>query len=334
LRWPLNQIPKAYPFLSSRGTGIWKLLYGSGTDPVISNALSKAGSRMSVEPVQALFAQFQPDLIISVHPLMQRVSMMVEERLPRRIPYATVVTDLTTAHPLWFHPEVDMTYVASEFTYQLALDRGIAPERLRLYGLPIRPAFARPAAPQHDLRQALEMDLDLPAVMIIGGGEGIGPVEEIAVRMAEQLGSPELPLGLMVVICGRNQDLRDRLAARAWPMPTQIRGFVEDMPDWMAACDCVVTKAGPGTIAEALISGLAIVLSGHIPGQEEGNVPFVVDNGVGEYSEDPEEIARIVARWFGPERGTLSAKETKAKSLGHPQATFDICRSIVATLLA
>jgi len=86
--------------------------------------------------------------------------------------------------------------------------------------------------------------------------------------------------------------------------------------------------------AEALISGLAIVLSGHIPGQEEGNVPFVVDNGVGEYSEDPEEIARIVARWFGPERGTLSAKETKAKSLGHPQATFDICRSIVETLLA
>ena len=110
LRWPLNQIPKAYPFLSSRGTGLWKLLYGSGTDPVISNALSKAGSRMSVGPVQALFAPVQPDLIISVHPLMQRVSMMVEERLPRRIPYATVVTDLTTAHPLWFHPEVDMTY--------------------------------------------------------------------------------------------------------------------------------------------------------------------------------------------------------------------------------
>ena len=177
------------------------------------------------------------------------------------------------------------------------------------------------------------MNLDLPAVMIIGGGEGIGPVEEIAVRMAEQLSAAETPLGQMVVICGRNQDLQDRLAGRAWPMPTQVRGFVENMPDWMAACDCVVTKAGPGTIAEALISGLAIVLSGHIPGQEEGNVPFVVENGVGEYSEEPAEIARIVARWFGPERATLSARETKAKSLGHPQATFDICRSIVETLL-
>ena len=334
LRWPLNQIPKAYPYLSSRGTGLWKLLYGSGTDPVISNALSTAGSRLSVGPVLDAFAHYQPDLIVSVHPLMQRVSMMVEERLPRRIPYATVVTDLTTAHPLWFHPEVDMTYVASEFTYQLAQDRGVVPERLRLCGLPIRPAFARPAAPKPELRQALEMDLELPAVLIVGGGEGVGPVEEIAIRTADHLGAGEVPLGQMVVICGRNQGLQERLAGRAWPIPTQVRGFVENMPDWMAACDCVVTKAGPGTIAEALISGLAIVLSGHIPGQEEGNVPFVVDNGVGEYSEDPEEIAGIVARWFGPERGTLPDKAIKAKRLGHPQATFDICRSIVETLLA
>jgi 1,2-diacylglycerol 3-beta-galactosyltransferase len=333
LHWPFNQIPKVYPYLSSRGTRFYKVLYGTGTDPVISNTLSQIGSRMSTKPVTAAFAHYQPDLIISVHPLMQLVGMLAEKRLPSRIPFATVVTDLTTAHPLWFHPEVDMTYVASEFTYQLALARGVAAERLRLFGLPIRPAFSRPAAPKPTLRQALGMDLELPAVLIVGGGEGVGPVEEIAATTAARLCSGGTPFGQLVVICGRNQSLQERLAARTWPIPAQIQGFVENMPDWMAACDCVVTKAGPGTIAEALISGLAIVLSGHIPGQEEGNVPFVVDNGVGEYSEEPEEIASIVARWFGPERATLAAKEAKAKSLGHPQATFDICRSIVESLL-
>jgi 1,2-diacylglycerol 3-beta-galactosyltransferase len=100
----------------------------------------------------------------------------------------------------------------------------------------------------------------------------------------------------------------------------------------MAACDCVVTKAGPGTIAEALISGLPILLSGYIPGQEEGNIPSVVDNGVGEYNTDPPAIAAIVARWFGPERDKLSAMSAKARSMGHPQATFDIVRSITDLL--
>jgi 1,2-diacylglycerol 3-beta-galactosyltransferase len=100
----------------------------------------------------------------------------------------------------------------------------------------------------------------------------------------------------------------------------------------MAACDCIVTKAGPGTIAEALISGLPIVLSGFIPGQEEGNVPYVVDNGVGEYCTAPAAIAQIVARWFGPERTHLAAMSAKARSMGHPQATFEIVRSIVGVM--
>ena len=115
---------------------------------------------------------------------------------------------------------------------------------------------------------------------------------------------------------------------RSWPLPVKVKGFVDDMPDWMAACDCIVTKAGPGTIAEALISGLPLVLSGFIPGQEEGNIPYVVDGGVGEFTTDPATIAGIVARWFGPERERLDNMAAKARTFGYPQATFDIVRSI------
>ena len=160
---------------------------------------------------------------------------------------------------------------------------------------------------------------------------GIGPVERIAAELSKALapaGADGAARGQMVIICGRNRDLEGRLAAQTWPLPVTVRGFVDDMPDWMAACDCIVTKAGPGTIAEALISGLPIVLSGFIPGQEEGNIPYVVDGGVGEFTTDPATIAGIVARWFGPERERLASMAAKARSLGHPQATFDIVKSI------
>jgi 1,2-diacylglycerol 3-beta-galactosyltransferase len=335
LMWPLNQLPKLYPFLSNDAPWMWKALYNSQSSASWGNALNVVGSRLSVSRVRAAFEQYKPDLIISVHPLLQTVSQWAMQGLPHRIPFVTVVTDLSTGHPLWFNQGVDACYVASEYTVGLARKAGLRPDQVHLFGLPIRPAFSRGTRPKPELRRELGMDAALPAVLLIGGGEGVGPVEQIARELGAALGksaSRTAPLGQLVVICGRNRDLEARLAAGPWPLPVVVKGFVDNMPDWMGACDCIVTKAGPGTIAEALISGLPIVLSGYIPGQEEGNLPYVIDNGVGEYNTDPKAIAAIVARWFGPDRALLGAMSVKAKAMGHPQATFDIVNSITELL--
>jgi 1,2-diacylglycerol 3-beta-galactosyltransferase len=87
----------------------------------------------------------------------------------------------------------------------------------------------------------------------------------------------------VVAICGRNAKLLQRLRAKGSPngLVLLATGFVDNLHEWMAAADVIVTKAGPGTIAEALISGLPILLNGNIPCQEEGNIPYVIDNKVG-----------------------------------------------------
>lgn len=337
LMWPLNQLPKLYPFLSNDAPWMWKALYNSQSSASWGNALNVAGSRLSVGRVRAAFEQYKPDLIISVHPLLQTVSLWAMQEMKRHIPFVTVVTDLSTGHPLWFNPGVDACFVASEYTVGLARKAGLRPTQIHLCGLPIRPAFSRGTRPKPELRRVLGMDAALPAVLLIGGGEGVGPVEQIARELGHALGKERSgnqgsPLGQLVVICGRNRDLEARLGAGPWSLPVVVKGFVDNMPDWMGACDCIVTKAGPGTIAEALISGLPIVLSGYIPGQEEGNLPYVIDNGVGEYNTDPAAIAGIVARWFGPERAGLAEMSAKAKAMGHPQATFDIVKSITELL--
>ena len=98
----------------------------------------------------------------------------------------------------------------------------------------------------------------------------------------------------------------------------------------MAASDCVITKAGPGTIAEALICGLPILLSGFIPGQEAGNVSYVVENGVGAYCDSPDGIAAIVSDWAGgSEQAQMSAR---ARQLARPRAAYDIVDEIVELL--
>lgn len=328
LPWPLNWLPHTYTFLIQDTAWLWKVLWQTSRHPVTIRRLAMIVARWGEPQVTQVFTTYRPDLIISVHPLVQEFSLRALQRLRRSIPFVTVVTDLATAHPLWFHPAVDACYVASKEAYQRARRVGLDAEQLHLYGLPIRPVFAEPADARLALRARLGMEPLLPAVLIVSGGEGVGPIQQIAEQIAASLKEGEQRLGQIVIVCGRNERLRQRLAAQTWPIAVQIHGFVNNMHELMAACDCIVTKAGPGTIAEALSSSLPIILSGFIPGQEEGNIPYVLDNKVGVYEETPLAIAQTIRHWFHEGSADFAQMKTRAGSLGRPQATFQIVESI------
>jgi 1,2-diacylglycerol 3-beta-galactosyltransferase len=108
----------------------------------------------------------------------------------------------------------------------------------------------------------------------------------------------------------------------------QVQGFVTNMSEWMAACDCIITKAGPGTIAEAMIRGLPMLLFDFIAGQEVGNVSFVVENGAGTYCEEPKDIAKIIADWFGSKADELREMAANARKLAQPDAVFKIVHDL------
>jgi 1,2-diacylglycerol 3-beta-galactosyltransferase len=101
------------------------------------------------------------------------------------------------------------------------------------------------------------------------------------------------------------------------------------MDDWMVAADLMVTKAGPGTIAEAAIVGLPCMLSGFLPGQEEGNVPYVIEAGYGDFSRDPKKIASKVTEWLA-EPAVVARMSAAASAVGvtHARATKQIAREI------
>ena len=88
------------------------------------------------------------------------------------------------------------------------------------------------------------------------------------------------------------------MGAYAWENPTYIHGFTRDLPDFMRAADVIITKAGPGTIAEALNANLPIILYSKIAGQEDGNVTFVVSEGAGVWAPKPQLVVRALTRWI------------------------------------
>ncbi len=167
-----------------------------------------------------------------------------------------------------------------------------------------------------DIRKRLGWPLDIPVILLVGGGEGMGPLE----KTAHAINEAGLDAAL-VIIAGRNRELKYRLEQYDWKMPVSIYGFVRTMPEFMQASNVLVTKAGPGTISEACISGLPIILYSKIPGQEDGNVDFVVNEGAGVWAPEPEQVVATLQSWLkAPELRWQAASACRriARSAGCP----------------
>ena len=104
------------------------------------------------------------------------------------------------------------------------------------------------------------------------------------------------------------------------------------MPEMMRASDVIITKAGPGTINEALVCDLPIILSGYVPGQEEGNVDFVLKNDVGILAYDSIELVDGLRRLIKPGSATMHRQLENAKRLSRPNASFAIANCILSFL--
>lgn len=329
---PWNTMPDSYSFLVKHGM-LWRLAYHSIQPRMIHVPYFCAMRAFIGRHLAAAFDHYDPDLVVSVHPLMQHINCHVLRERAKRLgrarptPFATVVTDFTTCHNTWFCKDVDKCFVPTEFCRQLGLGMGLRPSQLVLYGLPIRPIFSKRLPGRTQLRKKLGLLPDVPAILLVGGGEGMGALK----ATVEQLDARLQGDAQVAVICGRNKKLLQELRARQWQGGSHVVacGFVDNIHEWMAACDTIITKAGPGTIAEALISGLPILLNGNVPCQEEGNIPYVLDNGVGAFETDPAKIADIMQDWLAKEnRQEFRAMAHRSSALGKPQAVYHIVEEL------
>jgi 1,2-diacylglycerol 3-beta-galactosyltransferase len=292
------------------------------------------------------------DMVVSVHPLTQDIPLRIlaeldsngatRERTGRKTPFCTVVTDLGSAHPTWFNKDVDKCFVPSDALYLAAKKRQLQDSQIVQYGLPIRQGFwansesahVAPEKVRKSLRRQLGLDENLPTVLIVGGGDGMGGIVEISKSLGVALGTASTTTQ-MVVVCGNNQEAKASLEKESWgtTVRVNVQGFVENMDEWMKASDALVTKAGPGTIAEASICGLPCMLFSYLPGQEEGNIPFVEEAGFGKYSGDASVIANTVSSWLlSPEK--LEAMRNAALAAARPQATLNIAKDLADAVFA
>ena len=161
-------------------------------------------------------------------------------------------------------------------------------------------------------------------IIRVGGGEGMGPLSKTA-RAIDKSG---LPVSL-VIVTGRNAKLKAALKERAWQNPAFIYGFTQNMCDFMRAADVIVTKAGPGTIAEALNAELPIILYAKLPGQEDGIVEFVESEGVGVWAPETQDVVETLRLWIN-QPGKREMVIKNGQRVARPHAARQIARILGA----
>lgn len=457
---PYNSLVSYYKHLSGHPSQ-WKLVYNVSNSRAFELLADAHLKLMCERAVRRSIQSYDPDVVVSVHPLMTNVPVLscskISQKTGKHLPMFTVVTDLGSAHCLWFANGVEKMFVGSDEVKKLAMSRGKVPEeKLVKIGLPIRHDFALQAeqlgdrmseagaAYQRTVREALELPhTDRKTILLMGGGEGVGSLSNITNALYVELVSQGID-ALILVVCGRNEKLKKSLDERDWKnvvrnyhkvknrtaqtvfsssnlmslsdscnvaavncdgvVTGQIRrilnkgrlgnalhfpmvgdggkkkseeaaaeeekkaeiaeaslqlensileqptdsaelveslegesgnvtvvglGFVSRMAEYMVAADVLVSKAGPGTISEAASLSLPVMVTSFLPGQEEGNVDYVVDGGFGAYvnDSDPVGIAEELCLWL-KDRDKMEQLSRAAKLKGAPHAARDIAKSI------
>ncbi len=322
--FPFSRLEDAYPIWIGRLLWTWRWGYRLTDGPRRATAILRLFWPLVWPAARRLLREHPADLIVSAHPLTNHPVLWAIRRLGRAIPLVTVVTDPVSVHPFWLAPGVDRCLVGSQPARHKALACGLPAAIVRVTGLPVSRRFVAGLTDPVTARRRLGWPADeRPVVLLVGGGEGMGQLEKIA-RAIDQA----QPDARLAIVAGRNEPLRRRLATTAWHIPTQVYGFVQHMPWLMSAADLLVTKAGPSTLSEAFIAGLPLILSGAIPGQEEGNVRLVVQSGAGVWAPDPARIASLVGRWTEATASVLAPMAARSRSLARPQAADEAAREI------
>lgn len=322
-RWPFDRFPAWYPICVGLNGIPWGVGFHLSDGVHLMKTMSKLVWPYTRNPICGLLRRHPADVIISFHPIPNYALFLGLRRMDWKIPLGIVALDLVTAHAGWFVPGADTYLVPTHAAKARAMRWGITENLIHVTGMPTRRCFLTSMElSKSQARTQLNLPQDRPVVLIVGGGEGMGPLGQVVRLLAGQR-----PEAHIAVITGRNRALYRELTEINLPVPIQIEGFIDNMEVWMRAADILVTKAGPNSLAEAFLAGLPLVLYAALPGQEEGNVGHVVENGAGIWAPLPRMAARSVLQLLNdPEKRKTMAK--KSQALARPFATEQIAREI------
>lgn len=282
----------------------------------------KSAFALVMQPViSQLLKKYQPDLVFCTHPFPEAAASLWKTRHQSNLPLAVVMTDYSL-HEIWLRANVDQYFMATEEMRTDMQQRGYAGAMLFAYGIPITMDLAE--LPARDaLRQKYGVPDSQPALLLMGGGLGLGGINE-TLQELERISSTLM----LFVVAGKNERLQSEAQAFAKKSHHQIHvwGYTDCVHELMRASDLLITKPGALTISEAFAVGLPTLLHDPIPGPETENAIYATRHGAAVWLHPHEKLAPAVSEILGS--GVRKELQRNAKACARPAAARDIARKL------
>jgi UDP-N-acetylglucosamine:LPS N-acetylglucosamine transferase len=318
----LSLIYKAYWNLCLRYPPLINAFYHGADNPFLMKILDRVFGTAYLPRFAAYLQREQPDVVVSTYFTFTHFLETLKHVDQLHAAAVVLNPEPFDAHSVWFSSGLDMNMVFSERSQREILGKGLPARRVKLFPFPINPEFRRRATPPSLLRSRLGLAEEPFTVLLFFGAEGRGPAKKYLAEIVDR--------GLdvqVVVICGRNDRLRSDLEEEArhlrGSVRLAVRGFVTNVPDYIAAADIVVGKSGPNQVFETLLQWRPIVISSFLA-NEQRTSDWVISNGVGWLCRTPHQFGGLLVRLLA-DRRILRAYRANIRQLGLRSGAVEIC---------
>ncbi len=311
-------ILRTYLGIVKRRPEVWERLYDNPRVVKSTQHLRHVIHNYHSHKFRRLLGEFQPDAIICTQAFPCVIVSDYKSTYHYTVPLYGILTDFLP-HSYWAMDHVDRYFVPTEEAKQKLCQNGVSDYRVLVTGIPIDPVFAKTVN--------VASKKKVPTILIMGGGEGMGPIAKIVSALDKLVEPIEI-----IVVTGKNVKLYRKLTRQKRKLHKKITlySYVENTATLMQNASILVSKPGGLTISEALASQLPVIFIDPIPGQEAKNASFLLRHGSAIEARSENQVSLLVSQLLKtPERVELMKKSMA--SLARPEAAMEIAASVLGS---
>ena len=322
----LNKIvTKTYLHIVKRRPEVWEYLYDNPQIVFRAQKLKKLIHKYNSKKLYNLISKLNPDVVVSTQAFPCGMVADLKSYYNLSLPLVGVLTDYV-AHSFWYYDNVDLYIVSDEFNKARMLQNGISDKKIKVYGIPIAPEFNLPLN-KEEILENLGLDNNLPLVLIMGGGRGLGQIKQITFSLLRIESALQI-----VVVTGMNKRLYRYFRRKEKQLnkfkKVKVFPYVDNIYELMAVSDILISKPGGITTAEALAKRVPMIIFNPLPGQERSNAEFLLRIGAAIKSDTIVDL-QILLQDLLENRSKLSYMKERAEAYSHPDSALRIASEIL-----
>ena len=303
---------------------IWESMYDNPKLVGKSQKIKSWIHLLGIKKLKGLVDHFKPEIVLCTQAFPCGMVAEYKREYHSHIPLIGVLTDFAP-HSFWVYNHVDYYIVPSEESKDMLIQKGVRNEKIKTLGIPIDPKFAR-HLDKNELFANFGLNPEIPVIMIMGGGHGLGPIKEILYRLD---GSPQL--FHIIVVCGINTRLYNWVTQTPFKNRILAFKFTDQIDRLMSISSLIITKPGGMTTAEALAKRIPMIILNPIPGQEARNTQILIKSGAALKVDTPEELLPAIQDILetSQKQGGIFSILSNMQHLSKPQSSIQIAEFVL-----